>query len=93
MQFAAVLSLLALTATAINAAPAPTADTDEPYLKVRNPGCQAKRDPNGCYAYIKRSEVPALIARDNNNVEETYARGWLLPCQSNQAVGWVFLES
>ena len=77
MQLTNILSILAM-AMAINAAPAPDADAAEgPYLKVREPGC-IKRDPSCGYTYIKKSEVPDLISRDTNNVEEAFLKGILL---------------
>jgi hypothetical protein len=76
MQLTKIFSLLAM-AVAIQAAPAPNPEPEvaDPYLKVRDPGC-IKRDPSCGYTYIKRSEVPELIARDNNNFEEAYLKGW-----------------
>ena len=77
MQLTNIFSILAM-AMAINAAPAPDADAAEgPYLKVREPGC-IKRDPACGYTYIKKSEVPDLISRDANDVEEAFLRGMLL---------------
>lgn len=77
MQLTSILSILAM-AMAINAAPAPDADAAEgPYLKVREPGC-IKRDPSCGYTYIKKSEVPELISRDTNDVEEAFFKGSLL---------------
>lgn len=77
MQLTKMLSILAV-ALAVNAAPAPDADAAEgPYLKVREPGC-IKRDPSCGYTYIKKSEVPELISRDANDVEEAFLKGSLL---------------
>ena len=79
MQLTSILSVLAM-AVAIQAAPAadpePHTDAADPYLKVRDPGC-IKRDPSSCgYTYIRRSEVPDLIAKDENGAEETYLQSW-----------------
>lgn len=77
MQLTSILSILAM-AMAINAASAPDADAAEgPYLKVREPGC-IKRDPSCGYTYIKKSEVPELISRDTNDVEEAFFKDSLL---------------
>lgn len=94
MQLNNILSVLAM-AMAINAAPAPDADTAEgPYLKVRDPGC-IKRDPSSCgYTYIKKSEVPELISRDTNDVEENFLKVRDPGCiKRDPSCGYVYIKA